>query len=79
MAKYSLAERLRIARESRGLTGARVADLTGITETSLSRYENGKRIPNALVLGSLCRVYGVSANWILGLKKGLKWDDKKDG
>ncbi len=35
--------RLRVARESRGLSQKQLAEATGITATTISRYETGKR------------------------------------
>lgn len=49
-----------------GLTQKQVAAETGITEATLSRYLNGNRIPNALILARLAAVLGVSVDWLLG-------------
>ena len=48
-------------------TMKQVADGTGLTESAVSRYESGKREPNARVLAYFCKFYGVSADYLLGL------------
>lgn len=47
-----------------------VADGTGLTPSAVSRYESGKREPNARVLSYFCKFYNVSADWFLGLVGG---------
>lgn len=79
MGKNNIGEKLKTSREAKGWTLKRVSDLTGITEVSLSRYENNKRIPDAVILEKLCRVYDISADWLLELKRRKPWDDKSDG
>lgn len=44
-----IGSRLRQIREGRGLTQKEVADGAQITEVSLSRYENGERVPKITV------------------------------
>lgn len=79
MGKNNIGEKLKTSREAKGWTLKRVSDLTGITEVSLSRYENNKRNPDAVILEKLCRVYDISADWLLELKRRKPWDDKSDG
>lgn len=55
-----LARNLLKAREKRDLTQKEVSKETGITEVSISRYENGERIPSSIILYRLARCYGVS-------------------
>lgn len=44
-----------------------VADKIGITEVSLSRYENGQRIPNIDILRKMAEYYKVSADYLIGM------------
>lgn len=57
-----LAGNLLQAREARGKTQKEVSKETGITEVSISRYETGERVPNALILYRLAKCYGVSTD-----------------
>ena len=61
----NLAKNLLRARELKGLTQKEVSKKTGITEASISRYETGERIPNAIILCRLAKCYGVSTDRLL--------------
>ena len=63
----SFGERLKKARKRRGLTQAQVMEMTGITDKSLSRYENGASAPDPDSIPALIRLYDVSADYIMGL------------
>lgn len=43
-------ERLKAAREARGLSGAALSELTSVTRSALSQYERGEQTPSPLVL-----------------------------
>ncbi len=60
-------ERLRRARERKGLTQAQVMKITNITDKSLSRYENGASAPDPDTILELIKLYDVSADYIMGL------------
>ncbi|MBQ7799519.1 MAG: helix-turn-helix transcriptional regulator [Oscillospiraceae bacterium] len=49
-----------------------IAMLLGTTQQYYSEYENGKRKLPIEHLIKLCSFYGVSADYIIGLPKGLK-------
>ena len=60
-------DRIREMREDHDLTQARVAKILGTTQQVYSRYENGtNEIPVRHII-TLCRLYGISADYILGL------------
>jgi len=60
--------RLVFARKNAKLSQAKVAEILGIPQQQYSRYESGKNeIPTRYVV-ALCRVYNISADWLLGLK-----------
>jgi transcriptional regulator with XRE-family HTH domain len=61
-----LGERLRLARESKGLGQKDVEALTGINYKTISNYENNRSEPDAERLAILCEVYGVSADFLIG-------------
>ena len=58
---------LRLAREKRGLTQTQVMQYTGINNKTLSGYENGISEPVLDTLAALLRLYGASADRLLGL------------
>ena len=62
----SFASRLRKAREERGLTQQAVADLLGISKSTYSGYETGKREPDVFKIKALSEVLSVSADVLIG-------------
>ncbi len=71
-----LTENLRALREDSDLSQAQVADLLHITQQQYQLYESGKREIPVHHLVTLCRSFGVSADYLLGLPAGLKWPRK---
>lgn len=63
--------RLRLSRKKVKLTLQQVADRLNTTHATISRYENEKNKPDPETLAALCKLYNVSANYILGLDKNL--------
>lgn len=62
-------EIIRELREDRDLTQASIARLLGTTQQVYSRYENGVNELPIRHLIALCRYYGVSADYVLGLQE----------
>lgn len=60
-----IGERLRYARERARLTGAQIRERTGIGESSLSEFENGKREPSLSQLRTLARAYSRSVSFFM--------------
>jgi len=54
-----LAERIRAAREGRGLSRAQVADAVGISPSYVEKLERGHSIPTVDVAGRLAKVLGI--------------------
>lgn len=67
------AQKLREIREDRDLTQADIARILGTTQQQIYKYESGMQEMTVSRLVKLCEFYGVSADYILGLPKGLKW------
>lgn len=70
-----LAENLKNARISKGLTQQQVADALGITKSTYSGYELGRREPDAIKLTKLSRLLGTSGDVLL--ETGLGEDANK--
>lgn len=60
-------ERMRALREDNDLTQTTVAKMLGIAQTTYSQYELYKRQMPIEYLVALCKYYGVSADYMLGL------------
>ncbi|CAL9638264.1 helix-turn-helix domain-containing protein [Streptomyces griseomycini] len=58
--------RLRALRRDRGITLADLAARTGVSESTLSRLENGQRRPTLELLLPLARVHGVPLDDLVG-------------
>lgn len=62
-------DRLVQARQNAKMSQTKVAQILNIPQQQYSRYETGQNeIPVRYVI-TLCKVYGVSADWLLGLKE----------
>ena len=66
-------ERLRELRLDSDKTQEQIATLLQTTQTYYAKYENGKHPLPLKHLITLCEYYHVSADYILGLSKGLNW------
>ena len=62
-------EILKDLREDHDLTQAQIAELLNTTQQVYSRYEKGVNEMPIRHLVTLCRFYGVSADYVLNLKK----------
>ena len=60
---------IRDLREDNDLTQAQVAKLLGTSQTMYARYERGANELPIHHLIRLCEIYGVSADYILGMGK----------
>ena len=62
-------ENLKKIRLSRGMSQMAVAAVLEINQQQYCRYENGQNeIPVRHII-TLCKFYGISADWLLGLKE----------
>ena len=61
-------DRLRALREDNDLTQAQVAAILGTSQTMYARYERGANELPIRHLVTLCRLYNVSADYLLDLK-----------
>jgi transcriptional regulator with XRE-family HTH domain len=69
-AATTLAERLLKAREDAGFAGREeAAQASGgdISRQNLAGWELGRNLPGYRAIHRLCKLYGVSADWLLGL------------
>ena len=68
-----IADKIKALREDKDLTQQDIADILDTTRQQVYKYENGLQEMTVSRLAKLCRFYGVSADYILGLPKGLQW------
>ena len=65
MSKFST--RLRLLRDSRGLTQQQLADMLSISKSSVNMYERGEREPGFETMESIADLFNVDMNYLLGL------------
>ena len=65
--KIEVGKRLKDARKNTGLTQQQVAEKLFMTQQQYSRFENGVFELNYEQLIFLCKLYDVSADYLLGL------------
>lgn len=61
-----LGTRIREQREKRGLKQADLAHALQISAQAVSKWERGGNAPDIVTLPQLCKLLGVSADWLLG-------------
>lgn len=61
-------------RKERGLTQARLAERLGITDRAVSKWENGKNLPDASIMLELCDLLKITVNELLSGER-LDMDD----
>ena len=60
-------ERLKIARKKAKLSKEEVAEMINTSRSNISKYETEALEPNIETLKQLCKIYKVSADYIVGL------------
>ena len=69
-------EKLKELREDRDLFQKDIAELLNTTQQYYSEYEKGNRKLPVEHLITLCKFYNVSADYILGLPRGLNYPER---
>lgn len=63
---FLLGERLKQAREAKGLTQIDCAKAVGASQAAYSYYESDLRTPSVTVLMRIANLLDVSVDWLLG-------------
>lgn len=69
-------KRIRELREDKELTQSKLAEVLNVTQANYSYIENGVAFLKADDVVKLCKFYGVSADYILGLPKDLDYPER---
>jgi transcriptional regulator with XRE-family HTH domain len=72
-----LGQRLRKTREQRGIIQKYIASKLGVSNVSLSQYENNIRQPSLDTLRALADIYDVSTDYLLGRTSNSNPSNKK--
>jgi transcriptional regulator with XRE-family HTH domain len=65
--KNIFAERFKELRVSNGLSQAQMAEKIFINRSAINNYEHQENLPKVDVMMQICQVFGVSADYLLGL------------
>ena len=75
--KENIAKKLRMLRAEYNLTQSDVANKLGITQQTYSKYENQTINMDSETIIKICDLYGVSSDYLLGIKETHKATKKK--
>ena len=67
MSKEEIASKLRAAREKAGYKQEDIANILGVTPQKVSSFETGRTRVDVDTLVTLCKLYNVDANDIMGI------------
>lgn len=61
----SINENIKKARKAAGMTQKELAEMIGVYQKDISRWENGERTPNLEAFSNICRALKASADTLL--------------
>lgn len=67
----STGDRIRLLRENAKMTQRELAKLLGVVNSTISLYEHGKSTPNDQIKIAICKHFGVSLDYLLGVSDKL--------
>lgn len=67
MMHQTIGDRIKFSLNIRGMQQKELAKKLNVTEVTISRYVNNERIPRADTIIEMCIIFGVSADWMLGM------------
>lgn len=74
----TFAERLKNERLNKNLNQTQLAESLFLDRTSISKYENGKQIPETPTLEKLAEFFGISIDYLLGKSDLRNYDEIDD-
>lgn len=66
MIKKEIGKRLKMLRESKGMTQQAVADVLEIAKNTYAHYEDGSNEPRINIIVKIAQYYGITVDWLLG-------------
>lgn len=64
--EFTIGERIKKLREDKALTQQQLANIMGISKSSLAMYETNKREPNLKTIKKFCCVLETDGNYLIG-------------
>ncbi len=72
----TIGEKIKSFREDMDMNQTELGKLVGMTQRKISYIECGKYEPSIEDIKAFCNLFGVSADYLLGLKKGLNYPER---
>ena len=72
----NLGEKIRMLREEKELNQTELGKILNMTQRKLSYIECGKYEPSIQDIKAFCECFQVSADYLIGIKKGLRYPDR---
>lgn len=69
-------EKIKAFREDLDMNQTELGKMVNMTQRKISYIECGKCEPSIEDIKSFCNFFGVSADYLLGLKKGLEYPER---
>lgn len=66
---FEIKDKIKELRKEKGLTQKQLAELMNKSVTGFASWEQGLSEPSVNDLRQLCKIFGVSADYLLGLKE----------
>lgn len=66
---FTLAEKIKLLRETGGMTQAELARILGISRSGVNAWEMGLSIPSTQYIVELAKNFGVSTDFLLGMEE----------
>ena len=64
----AIGERIKELRMEIGLSQAKLGDALAVSQDTVSLWENSKALPNTEYVILMCKLFDISADYLLGLK-----------
>ena len=74
----NFSKRLAKARKEKGFTQSSLAEKLNITDRAVSKWENGKALPDSAIMLELCSILGITVNELLSGEKIDKSEEDKN-
>ena len=68
-----IGQRIYEIRTSKRMTQLQLGVRLGVSQETISAYENQKAVPTAAMIVSLCEIFSVSADYLLGISDNKLW------
>lgn len=64
-----LGYRIKVEREKKGLNKSQLAEMVGVTQAAIVRFEDGTKVPSAGTVKDIAIALNVTTDYLLGMKE----------